>query len=29
MSDEEWIAIGEMEESEFESFGKERLGMNF
>ena len=29
MSDEEWIAIGDMEESEFESFGKERLGMNF
>ena len=29
MSDEEWIAIGGMEESEFESFGKERLGMNF
>ena len=28
MSDEEWIAIGDMEESEFESFGKERLGMN-
>ena len=29
MSDEEWIAIGDMEESEFESFGKERPGHEF